>query len=143
MNNLGLKISKNNIDVISGTSQDMYVDTSLPILKVFSYTTGTQNFSSDDRSQYYPIVIVHNLGYVPNVLCYMDRSPNEKRRPVYNIDSELDASVDAPSRIFVTMSIDETQVNIGASGGYGVYPPSAGDYGYACYIFYDPNKDIS
>lgn len=140
MSTYGIRIGKEGYDVTKTGNENMYMDTSTPLPKVAVHETGSQNFPTADRSQIYTILILHNLGYVPYYMLFMDRQPGSARRPVYTADTELVS--DSPERIFVTCSIDTTQITLTASGGFGLYPPGIGDYGYVCYIFHDPNAEL-
>lgn len=144
----GIRIAKSGADVKSN-SQNIYVDSATPLLKVAISGSGYmisdgvsrnmkwrgqyQGTTQDDVNGYaFDIVIPHDLGYVPMTAVYVDTGPGTNRRYCTNISGTTVAGGVAP---FATAT--NKQLHISLLPAIFNTPPIAGEYGFFFYIFYD------
>lgn len=126
----GIRLTKADQDISDAASDEFYIDTDNPLLKLYKASRGSQHFNGT-LNEFYTITIPHNLGYRPMYFLFADRIPGAKRRIVTNIDN----SIGNPS-IFVNLQRCDTQIiefTMGFLGG----TPLSGDYGYNYFIYYD------
>jgi len=129
----GIKITKDSKGLDSTRQEDLYVDSTTPLFKLFLEGKGVQRFVGT-FSETYAITITHNLGYIPFHLVFADESPGTNRtlcNTFINTDSNLSGNV--IGNYLSSVNTKTIVLNMGLAGA----TPTAGDYGYSYFIYYD------
>lgn len=128
----GIRIAKNGGNVTSVNAEDLYVDSDTPIFKLYKSGSGSQRINGT-LAETHTITIPHNLGYVPFFLVFMDRNPGSNRRLCSSSES-TNAALPTDIACFIGNSnFANIVLTINSFGG----TPTAGDYGYNYFIYYD------
>lgn len=126
----GLKVSKPGFDVKTANSADLYVDTSLPLLKVHMQGTGQQ--VSDGTDLEIRTDITHSLGYNPQADVYMECSPGTSRCQIQS--TYLNVGSTTPTVEYPDTNTLRIRGNV--FDGFAAIP--AGTYKYYYRIYKDP-----
>lgn len=130
----GIKIS-NRKDIPTASEEELYVNSTTPLFKLFKSDKGTQRFSGG-AGETHNIAVNHGLGRAPFIMCFMDRNPGANRRLCTTSESILSTlPQDISAFVFQVTSNDFT---IQTSSGGGV----TGDFGFNYYIYYDRITEI-
>lgn len=128
----GIKIAKVGNDVTKATSDQLYVDSSTPLFKLFESGSGSQTFLGIHGEEYF-ITINHSLSYRSFILFFMDRLPGSARQLVTSSQAtQLSLSNPIGCSIF---SIQPFNFIVFTDGFGGT--PQAGTYGYNYFIYYE------
>lgn len=128
----GLKIAKDSAEVTSVKQEDLYVDSTTPLFKLYKTFNGTVIIAGT-AGESKTVVLDHSLGYIPFFLLYCDSLPGGARTLIYggyDTNSQFASGV-----LTVITSITKNSITWSIGGGGGT--PIAGVYGYSCFIFYD------
>lgn len=128
----GLKIAKDSAEVTSVKQEDLYVDSTTPLLKLYKTFTGTVIIAGT-AGESKTIALDHNLGYKPFFLLYCDSLPDGARTLIYGgyaTNSQFASGV-----VTVITKVTKNSITWEIGGGGGT--PIAGVYGYSCFIYYD------
>lgn len=128
----GIKVSKPGEDVFTAGTDNLFMDTTHPLLKIKQSGTGTLSVTDGGSDS---DTITHSLGYVPKVFIYGQvfsviaggKNSNYVRYPYYEEIAATTAEFE--------YSISTTQLVI--SGGYDYGDSSSNTFSYFYYIFYD------
>lgn len=126
----GIKVAKENKDVQKASSDELYLSTDTPLLKLYKSDSGSQAFIGSGSAESYTITIPHLLGYIPVVLMFADRSPSSQRRVVMAVESNI-----GNTSISAGMVVNDSSIILTLSA----FPNTAlpGVYGYNYFIYYD------
>lgn len=132
MSNFGIKVSKPGENVLTTGIENLYMDTTYPILKIKASGTGSLSISDGGSDS---DTITHNLGYVPKVLVYGEfysvysgaKSAYYRRYPIDELLSTY------TSNFGYTISSTQLVIN----GSFWDELGYSGTFNYFYYLFYD------
>jgi hypothetical protein len=127
-----MKVSKKGVDVFKAGLDSLYVDTTYPLLKIKSSGTGSLSVSDGGSDS---DTIVHNLGYVPNVMVYgQTYSVNGGlKNPLYTRWPFKEGFSTYYSDFTYTISATELVI----TAGFWDESSNSDTFGYFYYIYYD------
>lgn len=129
----GIQIAKDSQDVGKISGDEFYVNSNTPLFKLFRSGSGIQTFIGVTFESY-QILIIHNLGYVPFVLAFMDRNPGTARQLCTAGQTE---QIGFPINISATVTNITNNSFVIDARTFGSGAPTPGDYGYNYFIYYD------
>jgi hypothetical protein len=128
----GIKVSKPGENVFTAGSDDLFMDTTYPILKIKASGTGSLSISDGGNDS---DTITHSLGYIPKVLVYGE---------FYSVLSGAKSNYYRryPIREFVTTYYGEFSYTISTTelvihGEFYDESSYSGTFNYFYYLFYD------
>lgn len=148
----GIQIAKPGKKV-TGNSEDLYVDSDTPILKVALQGSGVMisdgvtraakwrgdfpGETTDDLTHgyFFTVTIPHDLKYTPTFIAYAELIPGARRVYLTALSQGVSDGILAGAICYK----DRLELNFTPiTGGFHLdQPPPAGEYGYAFYIFVD------
>lgn len=131
----GLKIAKSGNDVSKASTNNMYIDTTTPLLKIFNIVRGAFVFNANFGS-FQSFIIPHNLGYVPACLLFMERVQGGNRQLVTTQDTDFNDSFNIKTILVGGSPNNESFIVEVSNGGKGPGIGS-GTYGWTFIVFYD------
>lgn len=126
----GIKIAKPSFDV-SADSENLYVDSDTPILKIAFRGDGIMSFTSADAGTFKQVVIDHNLGYLPQYAVFAEVNPSSGEARLVS-SSQIGFAGDV---LVGTSAITVSQLAIKLSDRNVTDP--TGDYRYLYQIYFD------
>jgi hypothetical protein len=132
MADFGIRVSKPGKSVSTTGVENLYMDTTYPILKIKASGTGSLSISDGGSDS---DTITHNLGYIPKVLVYGEfysvfsgaKSAYYRRYPISEMVSTYTSNFG--------YTISTTQLVI--SGSFYDELAYSGTFNYFYYLFYD------
>jgi len=124
----GIRVSKQGHDVKTSTLENTLLDTRYPLQKVFEKGEGTLSINNGGTAR---ATISHKLGYTPQVLAYVERSPVNRMRYIANT-----RTIAINEKVYGLLEITNDAIIISITD---ISDPSSGKgtYRYVYYIFYD------
>lgn len=132
MPDFGIKVSKPGKNVLTTGVENLYMDTTYPILKIKASGAGSLSISDGGNDS---DTITHNLGYIPKVLVYGEfysvysgaKSAYYRRYPIREFLSTYFCEF--------SYSVSTTQLVI--TGEFYDEQAYSGTFNYFYYLFYD------
>jgi hypothetical protein len=128
----GMKVSKPGENVFTTGIENLYVDTTYPLLKIKSSGTGTLSVSDGGSDS---DTITHNLGYIPNVMVFGQTYNISSSSKIANYTRYPYKSYLSTYYSDFTYTVSSTQLVI--SGTFWDESSNSETFGYYYYIFYD------
>ena len=125
---IGIKVSKEKHDVKTSTIENTLLDTRYPLQKVFKKDDGYFDIPDGGTDQ---VTISHKLGYKPQVLAYVERSPVNRMRYIANT-----RTIGINEKVYGLLNLTDNSIVISITD---ISDPASGQgvYRYVYYIFYD------
>lgn len=132
MPDFGIKVSKPGQNVLTTGVENLYMDTTYPVLKIKASGTGSLSISDGGSDS---DTITHSLGYIPKVLVYGEfysvfsgaKSAYYRRYPIKEFLSTYTS--------YFRYTVSSTQLVI--SGSFYDELAYSGTFNYFYYLFYD------